>query len=85
MHSYPPPYLCAPGQPKQKNEMTPNWKGTYHPGGCSPGKCIPLPRRHREIPTGYPHWHNIWAQIHTLSGPNPQKGSLCGTTIVESG
>ena len=49
--------------------------------GRSPGKCIPLLGRHRETPTlsgtkfakPYPYWHKIWAQIHTLTGTNPQK------------
>ncbi len=49
--------------------------------GWSPGKCIPLLGRHWKTPTltgtkfvePYPYWHKIWAQIHTLTGTNPQK------------
>ncbi len=52
-----------------------------HRGG---GECIPLLGRHRETPTltgtkyvkPYPYWHKIWAQIHTLTGTNPQKMQL---------
>ena len=52
------------------------------PGGCSAKKYIPLLGRQRKTPTlsgtefakPYPYWHKIWAQIHTLTGTNPQKG-----------
>ncbi len=52
------------------------------PGGCSPGKCIPLLGWHCQTPTisgtrfakPYPYWHINWAFIHTLTGINPQKG-----------
>ena len=51
-------------------------------GGLSLGKCIPLLVWHCKTPTltgtkfakPYPYWYKIWAQIHTLTGTNLQRG-----------
>ena len=56
----------------------------FHPGGgCSPVKCMPLLGWHHKAPTlagtkfpkSCPYWHKIWAQTHTLTSTNPQKGN----------
>ncbi len=60
-------------------------------GGWSPGKCIPLPGRHRKTPTltgteftkPYPYWQRFGPESIPLLAQIHKKDTLCGTTIAE--
>ena len=50
---------------------------------CQDDNVKPLPSVAQEFAKPCPYWHKIWAQIHTLTGTNPKKGTLYGTNVVQ--